>query len=426
MIARTMPLRALWAIALCAAGLEVCAAPNSGTVDAKVDAHQVLVMLRVPSPHFRPDASYLGSYDMRAGRAARHRVAEELAARFNLRVVDDWPMPALGVDCFVMEAPENARIGRLVEDMALDARVEWVQQVNLFHSLSHNDPLFPLQPTAKVWHLAEIHQIATGKNVRVAEIDSGVERDHPDLRGRVAISRNFVDGRDAVAETHGTAVAGIIAAGADDGVGIVGVAPQAVLMALRACWQTPADGDVAVCSSFTLAKALQFALDQNAKVINLSLGGPRDRLLARLLDVAMTRGVVIVAAADPNSRDGGFPASVTGVFAVAADDAHDLPAAILVAPGKDVPTTLPGQRWGLVSGSSFAAAEVAGLVALLLDLAPDQKPQQIRETLANSKATASSPDRHAIVDACAAVARTMGACACGCSMVRTAAPAASP
>jgi subtilisin family serine protease len=421
-----MPLRALWAVALCAVALEVCAAPDSAPADATVDARQVLVMLRVPSPHFRPDASYLGSYDMRVGRAARHRVAEELAARFNLRVVDGWPMPALGVDCFVMEAPENAALGRLVEDMALDARVEWVQQVNLFHVLSHNDPLFPLQPTARVWHLAEIHQIATGKNVRVAEIDSGVERDHPDLRGRVAIARNFVDGRDLVAETHGTAVAGIIAAGADDGVGIVGVAPQAVLMALRACWQTPADENAAVCSSFTLAKALQFALDQNAKVINLSLGGPRDRLLGRLLDVAMTRGVVIVAAADPNSSDGGFPASVTGVFAVAADDAHDLPAAILVAPGKDIPTTLPGRRWGLVSGSSFAAAEMAGLIALLLDLAPDQKPQQIRETLAHSKATPSSPDRHAIVDACAAVARTMGACACGCSMVlRDSGPAAS-
>jgi len=325
-----------------------------------------------------------------------------------------------------MEAPESLAMGRLVEDLALDARVEWVQSMNLFHLLSHNDPLFPIQPTAKLWHLAEIHQIASGKNVRVAAIDSGVERDHPDLRGRVAIARDFVDGRDAVAEVHGTAVAGIIAARADDGVGIVGVAPQVVLMALRACWETPADGNLAVCSSFTLAKALQFALDQNAKVINLSLGGPRDRLLRRLLDVAMTRGVVIVAAADPDSRDGGFPASVTGVLAVAADDAHDLPAAILVAPGRDVPTTLPGHRWGLVSGSSFAAAQMAGLVALLLDLAPDQKPQQIRETLANSEATASSPDRHAIVDACAAVARTMGACACTCSTARNSSPVASP
>jgi hypothetical protein len=421
-----MPLRALLTMVLCAIAFKVCAGPDVGSVDAKGAERQVLVMLRVPAPHFRPDASYLGSYDTQVGRNARRRVAEGLAAQFKLRVVDDWPMPSLGVDCFVMEAPDDVTMERLVDEMALDARVEWVQSMNLFHVLAHNDPLFALQPTAKIWHLAEIHQVTTGKNVRVAEIDSGVDRDHPDLQGRVAIARNFVDGRDAVAEAHGTAVAGIIAARADDGVGIVGVAPQAVLMALRACWQTPVDGNLAVCSSFTLAKALQFALEQNAKVINLSLGGPRDRLLGRLLNVAMTRDVVIVAATDPNSRDGGFPASVTGVLAVASDDAHDLPAAILVAPGQDIPTTLPGQRWGLVSGSSFAAAEMAGLVALLLDLAPDQKPQQIRDTLASSKTTASSPDRHAIVDACAAIARTMGACACGCSMARSAGPAASP
>src|SRR4029077_4595858 len=98
--------------------------------------------------------------------------------------------------------------------------------------------------------------------------------------------------------------------------------------------------------------------------------------LARLLDVAMSRGVVIVAATDPNAKDGGFPASVPGVLAVAADGAHDATPAILVAPGQDIPTTLPGQRWGLVSGSSFAAAQVAGLVAVPLLLAPEHKPKK--------------------------------------------------
>ena len=323
-------------------------------------------------------------------------------------------MPALGVDCFVMEVPEEVAIEKLVENVALDARVDWVQSMNLFHVLSHNDPLYALQPTATLWHLAEIHQVATGKNVRVAQIDSGVESDHPDLRGQIAIARNFVDGRELVVETHGTAVAGIIAARADNGVGIVGVAPQAALMALRACWQTSADRNLALCSSFTLAKAMQFALDRKVEVVNLSLGGPRDRLLERLLAVAIAKGVVIVAATDSSSKDGGFPASVSGVLAVAADDAHDLPPAILRAPGQDIATTLPGQRWGLVSGSSFAAAEVTGLIALLLELAPGQKPQQIRETLTASETTLAPSQNRTIVDACAAVAKTSGACACGC------------
>ena len=426
MTAPAARLRALFAVGLLAFALGARADSSADARDGSIAEHQILVMLRVPPPHFRPDADYLGSYDTRVGRAARRRIAEALAAKFNLRVVDDWPMPSLEVDCFVMEAPEGVAMGQLVADMARDTRVESVQSVNVFHLLAHNDPLFPLQPTAQAWHLAEIHRWTTGKNVRVAVIDSAVELDHPDLIGQVAIARNFVDGTDAVAEMHGTAVAGIIGARADNGVGIVGVAPQAALMALRACWQASADSNVASCSSFTLAKALQFALDHDAKVVNLSLGGPRDRLLGRLLDVAMARGVVIVAATDPHSTDGGFPASVPGVLAVAADGAHDLSPAILVAPGHDIPTTLPGQRWGLVSGSSFAAAQVAGLVALLFDLAPDQPPQQIHAALTTSETATPLPGQRAIVDACAAVARTVGACACGCPMARSAGPPPSP
>jgi subtilisin family serine protease len=140
----------------------------------------------------------------------------------------------------------------------------------------------------------------------------------------------------------------------------------------------------------------------------------------------MSRGVVIVAAIDPASANGGFPASVPGVLAVAADDAHASRPGVFLAPGRDIPTTLPGARWGLVSGSSFAAAQMAGLVALLFDLAPGQKPQQIHETLAISETTASSPDRRATVDACAAVARTAGVCACGCSIALGTIPTPSP
>jgi subtilisin family serine protease len=423
LIAPTM-LRVVLTIALCVFACTAWGDPGDASIDSSTAERQILVMLRAPPPHFRPDANYLGSYDSQMSRVARKRVAEGLAAQFKLRIVDSWPMPALGVDCFVMEAAEKVAMARLVEDMSRDTRVESIQSMNLFRLLAHDDPLFPLQPTAKLWHLSEIHQIATGRNVRIAAIDSGVELDHPDLQRQVRFARNFVDARDSVAESHGTAVAGIIAARADNGIGIVGVAPQAALMALRACWQPgpSTDSDPAVCSSFTLAKALQFALDKNAHVINLSLGGPRDRLLERLLNVAVTRGTVIVAAADPKIADGGFPASVPGVLAVAADNAHDSPPAIFLAPGRDIPATLPGQRFGMVNGSSFAAAEMAGLVALLLELGPNQKPHQIRETLATSQPTASSSSRRTIVDACAAIARTAGTCACGCAVARAAGP----
>jgi subtilisin family serine protease len=396
---------------------------QDASIDAAAAERQILVMLRAAPLHFRPDANYLASYDGRFGRNTQQRVAEQIAAQFTLRIVDTWPMSALGLDCFVMEVDDSTRMDTLVEDLSLDPRIESVQKMNLFHALTHNDPLYPLQPTAALWHLDELHHIATGKSVRVAEIDSGVEVDHPDLRDRVVIARNFVDARGLVVETHGTAVAGIIGARADDGIGIVGVAPGAALMALRACWESPASGNSAVCSSFTLAKALQFALENKARVINLSLGGPRDRLLGRLLEFAESRGVVVVAAVDPTLADGGFPSSSRSVLAVATDDAHDSPPeTAFLAPGKDIPTTLPGKRWGLVDGSSFAAAQIAGLVALLLEIAPEQGPQQIREDLNSPATLPTSTRRHAIVDACAAVARTAHTWTCGCPMARDAGP----
>jgi subtilisin family serine protease len=254
--------------------------------------------------------------------------------------------------------------------------------------------------------------------VRIAEVDTGVELDHPDLAGQIAESRNFVDALPAPGETHGTAVAGIIVARADNGVGIAGVAPDASLIALRACWESPGRDTRATCSTFTLAKALQFALEENAAVINLSVGGPRDRLLERLLDAALLRGIAVVAAVDPGAGDRPFPASHRGVLAIAGEAVQD--ADVLAAPGRDIPTTLPGRRWGIVSGSSFAAAHVTGLVALLRELKPGLQPAQLRELVAPEAISSLATDHSIIVDACVAVARTAGTCACACTSARRA------
>jgi subtilisin family serine protease len=396
------------------------------SVDSNSLERQVLVLLRLPAPHFRPDASYTGSYDRGAGRDARRKIAERLATQYGLKIIDGWPVAALGVDCFVMEAPGNVALAQIVEQLSLDPGVESAQRMQVFRVLAR-DPLYPLQPSAKLWHLGELHKITTGRRIRVAEIDTGVDVNHPDLRGQVAVARNFVDGRNDVAEWHGTAIAGIIVARADDGTGIAGIAPQAKFLALRACWQAAASGDAAAfCSSFTVAKALQFALDENAQVINLSLGGPRDRLLERLLDVALSRGITIVGAVDPKLGNGGFPASHRGVLAVAGDDGHDVAGDVLLAPGRDIPTTMAGQKWGFVTGSSFAAAHVTGLVALLRELAPDLRPDQLREALAPRALRGTSGHRRVIIDACEAVGKVAGTCACACTLARDTGSWSSP
>lgn len=188
------------------------------------------------------------------------------------------------------------------------------------------------------------------------------------------INRDFVaDAATVGAETHGTGVAGIIGARANNAVGIAGIAPGARLMGLRACWQ-PGGTAGTICDTLSLAKALTFAIERKARVVNLSLTGPFDQLLARLVQVGIARGVAFVAAVDPETGSG-FPAALPGVVAVADDGVAGTRTGVYIAPGRDVPTTEPGGRWYLVSGNSYAAAHVSGLMALMQELRPGKTGQ---------------------------------------------------
>jgi subtilisin family serine protease len=202
-------------------------------------------------------------------------------------------------------------------------------------------------------------------------------------------------------------------------VGIAGVAPLARLLALRACWQAAATDTR--CSSLTLSLALSAALDHDAQVINLSLGGPPDRLLQRLIETAQSRGIVVVAARNGKARDGGFPAALPGVIAVG-DSPPAAPAQGVTAPGTDVLATLPPSRWGIVSGSSYAAAHVSGLVALVLEARLRQGPLRVRAP-AGVEVVSGSDGR---VDACATLQRAMTSCVCGCGAAAMADSAARP
>lgn len=403
-------IRLLASVALCLAA--VCNACAAG--DA---ARQVLVLLHLPAAHFRPDSAYSGAYGDSSGRAARRRVASELARVHGLMLIDDWPMPLLGVDCYVMAVPPDRAPEQAAQALGRDARVEWAQPMSVYRAQAeaagHDDPLYHVQPAANAWRLMELHSLTTGRGVRVAVVDSGVETSHPDLMGQVADTENFVDGRPYAAERHGTAVAGIIVARADNRLGIAGVAPRARLMALRACWQEASDATL--CTSLSLARALHFAITHQASVINLSLSGPQDRLLGRLLDAAIGQGIVVVTAVDPTLADGGFPASHAGVAAVAAEAS---PAAgVLTAPGRDVPTTALGGRWDMVSGSSYAAAHVSGLFALLRELGVPAPASPATTALV----TRAGGD----IDTCATLVRIVGQRACSAS-VAGARPAPTP
>ena len=377
---------------------------------------QVLMLLKLQPEHFRSDSSYAGSYGNGATRKARHRIADRIARANGLELATGWPMPLLGLDCFVLNVPAGRSQAEVVAQLARDPAVAWSEPMHVYRAegaaAAPNDALFAVQPAAREWRLAELHEIATGRNVRVAVVDSAIDVRHPDLAGQFQSRRNFVPDRPDTPELHGTGVAGVIAAVADNRVGISGVAPGARLMALRACWQQ--GGSSTICNTLSLAEALHFAIDHDAQVINLSLSGPPDQLLGGLIDAALARGIVVVGATDPSLAGGGFPASHPGVVAVS--NSEGAVRGAFVAPGRDVPTTEPGGRWGLVNGSSYSAAHVSGLAALVRERNPRGRGPM---TLVAARAGA--------IDACATLSRGPPACGrCACAQTATSSAISAP
>jgi subtilisin family serine protease len=245
--------------------------------------------------------------------------------------------------------------------------------------------------------------VSTGRGVNVAIIDSKVDVNHPDLTGHFIADKNFLAGDSPAPEQHGTAVAGIIGAEAGNGIGIAGIAPAARLMALRACWQvrSGASSGPTLCDSLGIARALQYAIEHKADVINLSLAGPPGILLGKLLSIALAHNESIVAAYDPTLPKGGFPASMRGVIAVADQSLQNLPRNVYGAPGRDIPTTEPGGKWYLVNGTSYAVAHVSGLVALVRERSGGSPVSLVRAASGR-------------VDACASLLGTTRSCDCDC------------
>lgn len=407
-------LRRLVAVCAAAAALAFAAPVLAQGAPTIPPERQILVMVRHPADHFRPNGAYGGSYGDDLARSARERLARGIAHDHGLTFVDGWPMPVIGVDCFIMAVPDGRSTAAAAQELSRDAKVSWAEPVQLYQAQGGNsppdDPLYPAQPAARSWDLANLHRIATGRGVKIAVIDSGIEANHPDLAGQLLVNRNFVVGQSEVAEDHGTGVAGVIAAKSDNGIGIAGIAPGAKLLGLRACWQKVGPSAPTVCDGLSLAKALYFAVEQKADVVNLSLSGPDDRLLRTLIDAALSRGSVVVAAYDAGKPDGGFPASVHGVIAVSDRSFAASSGQVYIAPGRDVPTTEPGGRWFLVNGSSFSAAHVSGLAALVR-----QRRRSPGLTLVSDRPIGGT------IDACATLQRAATGCECSCDGARIAA-----
>ncbi|MGF1476107.1 MAG: S8 family serine peptidase [Geminicoccaceae bacterium] len=321
--------------------------------------------------------------------------------------VAEWPLRSIDIHCVVFRVNAGVEVEALRLRLARDQRVRTVQRMQRFDVLGYRDQYFLLQTGFADINAVNAHRLATGKGVRIAVVDTGIDIDHPDLKRQIDLARDFVDEADAVPskELHGTAVAGVIAASSANGEGIVGVAPDARLLALRGCWQ---DGGRGRCSTFSLAQAINFALLDGAQIFNLSLSGPHDPLLAELLSAAIDRGAIVVVA-DAGETTASFPASLEGVIPVGtaglAAGTQSASRQPLPAPGVDVISTAPNGRYDFYSGASIAAAHVSGMAALGLEREPRLTPGELYAALRKGVTDPEGPSADPTIDSCQVVAR---------------------
>ncbi|WP_177154986.1 S8 family serine peptidase [Glycomyces harbinensis] len=288
------------------------------------------------------------------------------------------------------------------------------------------------------WHLSaigapEVWPEATGEGVVVAVIDSGVDADHPDLEGAVLPGRSYVD-VDTGAEPrllalgsesgpvyerafgqadpvgHGTAVAGLIAAGA--GSGEPGIAPGASILPIRVL-----DDENRYHDSAMVGAAVEWAVDNGADIVNLSLGGHYDSApFSEAIAYAERHDVLVVACTGNQHQDGPdetvwFPARMPDVLAVTGtDQAGDrwLTAVTgdetdLAAPGADLRAPQADGGHKNVTGTSFAAAVVSGAAALVRSAHPDWTAEEVRRALTATARPGGEGLGAGVVDAAAAV-----------------------
>ena len=305
--------------------------------------------------------------------ATYSRFLKDLRNRYGVTTVADWPLASLGVRCFIFEIEDATLRDSVIERLQLDQRIETAQPMQVFSVLSdsYNDPYLKLQSNYKSLDIDKSHRWTTGKGVKIAVIDTGTDYNHEDLKSQIIEKKNFVD-NDNIAfsqDKHGTAISGVIAASTNNATGMAGIAPDAQLLPMKACWQTGTDSDKAACSSFTLAKALNYVIGKTVEIINFSLSGPADPLLERLIQRALDEQITIVAAVGEDATRN-FPASMPGVIAVNESESAPVLQNTLRAPGKQILATSPGNQYDFFSGSSFSTAQVSGMIALIKERKP--------------------------------------------------------
>ncbi|WMT79011.1 S8 family serine peptidase [Bradyrhizobium sp. Ash2021] len=273
----------------------------------------------------------------------------------------------------------------------------------------------PAQYALAQLRLPQAHTLAHGMNVTIAVIDSGIDAKHPELTNSIA------DTFDALGSTegphvHGTGIAGAIAAHAK----LMGSAPEVRILAIRAFGSAYGGAE---STSWVILKSLDYAALHGAQIVNMSFAGPKDPLIERGVAATAARGIVLVAASGNAGAKSPplYPAANPNVIAVSGTDAKEKLFAAsnrgnyiaLAAPSADIFLPAPDRKYQMTSGTSFSAAYVSGIAALMLERNPALKPNEVRAILENTARDLGAPGRDDLfgageADAYAAVTAAIG------------------
>jgi thermitase len=252
-----------------------------------------------------------------------------------------------------------------------------------------NDPLLKFQyghvkaQSQQGWALAQGGK-GLGENTIIAIADTGVDGTHPDLKAKMIQGYSALAGKVDNADTHGhgTHCAGIAAAATNNGIGIAGFAPQAKIMSIRIL------NDNGLGTLAGVTAGITYAANHSASVISMSFASPvRSAAIENAMNYALSKNTVLVAGMG-NSGNGtiNYPAAFPGIIAVGATDSNDKRAAFseygahlsVLAPGVNIVSTLPGNKYIGWNGTSMATPAVAGVVALVKSVLPNLAPNQVK------------------------------------------------
>jgi subtilisin family serine protease len=318
---------------------------------------------------------------------------DALQRRHQLTRIETQTFQLTGTTLYRWRIPDRRSVTTVVRGLEGDRVVASAQPNYLFtlqQSPTDNQPGSgpksegdPAQYELARLHLPQAHALTKGDGVLVALIDSGVDIKHPELAGSIAGVFDTAKGP-AAAHKHGTAIAGLVAAHAK----LMSAAPAAKILAVHAFDpnSTGAEG-----TTFNILKGIDWAAAHGARVINMSFAGPADPAIHRSLEAAHKKGIVLVAAAGNAGAKSPplYPAADRNVIAVSATDAEDklfeksnrgLYIAV-AAPGAQILVAAPDNSYEVSSGTSYSAAEISGIVALMLQRKPDLTPDKVRNIL---------------------------------------------